>query len=186
MWETILIFLMCSFAIQAIRAKRLLASALWLAGVSALLSILFYLLGAYQIAVIELSIGAGLVTVLFVFAISIAGEDAIGARPLIPLPLALGLVLLSILLLAWFVLPAPLEEHVADEASLSTALWEARSLDVLLQITLIFAGVLGLLGLMAEAKAPLEYPAADETSAQRDRELEALQRQSLGIEKEST
>jgi len=53
----------------------LIASALWLAGVSALVSIMCYLLGAYAVAVIELSVGAGLVTVLFVFAISIAGEE---------------------------------------------------------------------------------------------------------------
>jgi hypothetical protein len=30
--------------------------------------------------------------------------------------------------------------------------WEARSLDVLLQIVMIFSGVLGLLGLLAESK----------------------------------
>jgi len=60
------------FAFLAIRAKRLIASALWLAVVSALLAVIFYSMGAQLVAVIELSIGAGLVTVLFVFAISIA------------------------------------------------------------------------------------------------------------------
>ena len=71
-------------AIQAIRARRLIVSALWLAGTSAILSLIFYLVGAYLVAVIELSVGAGLVTVLFVFAISIAGEEAVELRSLVP------------------------------------------------------------------------------------------------------
>ena len=74
MSQLILIILSVIFAVQAIRAYRLLNSALWLAGVSALVSLIFYLMSATQVAVIELSVGAGLVTILFVFAISIAGS----------------------------------------------------------------------------------------------------------------
>ncbi len=77
MYYVLLILAMIVFATQAIRAERLLHSAIWLAGVSALLAIVFYQLGAYQVAVIELSVGAGLVTVLFVFAIGMAGEGRI-------------------------------------------------------------------------------------------------------------
>lgn len=62
-------------AILAIRSKRLLISAIWLAVTSALVALMFYMLGAVQVAVIELSVGAGLVTVLFVFAINISGEE---------------------------------------------------------------------------------------------------------------
>ena len=65
------------FAILSIRSKRLITSALWLAGVSALLSVVFYLFGAHLVAVVELSVGAGLVTVLFAFAISVAGDEPI-------------------------------------------------------------------------------------------------------------
>jgi uncharacterized MnhB-related membrane protein len=67
-------------AVQAIRVKRLISSALWLAGTSALLSISFYLLGAPTVAAIELSVGAGLVTVLFVFAINIAEPAFVAAQ----------------------------------------------------------------------------------------------------------
>ena len=95
------------FGVAAFRARRLLASALWLAGVSALLSILFYRLGAPQVAVIELSVGAGLVTVLFVFAISVAGDEGLGAQPLVGGPVALVLALVAVVLLASLVLPAP-------------------------------------------------------------------------------
>ena len=67
-------------ALQAIRAPRLLVSALWLAGCSALLALSIALLGAPEVGVVELSVGAGLVTVIFVFAISVAGEETVGHR----------------------------------------------------------------------------------------------------------
>ena len=67
----LLLFVILLLALQAIRAVHLLHSAVWLAATSAMLSILFYLLGAPYVAVIELSVGAGLVTVLFIFAIGI-------------------------------------------------------------------------------------------------------------------
>ena len=57
----LLVLLASAFSVGAIRARRLLTSAIWLAGVSALISIVFYLFGARQIVVIELSVGAGLV-----------------------------------------------------------------------------------------------------------------------------
>ena len=59
-----------------------------------------------------------------------------------------------------------------------------RKRDVLVQLVLIFAGVLGMLGLLAEEKAPLEQSVADQVKAQRDRELLALQRQALKQEKD--
>lgn len=139
-------------AIQAVRAARLLAATLWLAGVSVFIAIAFYAMGAREVAVIELSVGAGLVTVLMVFAITISGEDAMKARALVPRPLALGLVALSILLLGWLTLPALDVHPPSAEASFAIVLWQHRGLDALLQIGLIFAGVLGVLGLLSEAK----------------------------------
>ena len=167
------------FAIQAIRARRLIVSALWLAGTSAILSVIFYLLGAYLVAVIELSVGAGLVTVLFVFAISIAGEDVIELRSLVPNVLGGGLALLAAVLLAWLSVPAVISQPPTVEASVSEMIWQTRGLDVLVQVVLIFSGVLGLLGLLAEEKAPLEYPLAEKFAAQREHELKELQEQTL-------
>jgi NADH:ubiquinone oxidoreductase subunit 6 (subunit J) len=139
-------------AIQAIRATRLLVSALWLAGVSALVAIALYRLGAQQVAVVELSVGAGLVTVLFVFAISIAGDDAMEARPLIPIPLALGMVVFFAALLGWMVLPITEVSATAVELPFASVVWGDRALDVLLQVVMIFTGVLCLLGLLSEGK----------------------------------
>jgi NADH:ubiquinone oxidoreductase subunit 6 (subunit J) len=170
------------FAVQSIRAKRLIVSALWLAGVSALLSLLLYMYGAQQVAVMELSVGAGLVTVVFVFAISIAGEEAVGTRSVIPWPLAIGFALLIVFMLAWFVLPqSPAPLVVAGmEASLSSTLWQERGLDVLVQMVIIFAGVLGLLGLLGEDDSPLAGKMAREVSAQREKDLLGLEKQATG------
>jgi uncharacterized MnhB-related membrane protein len=138
-------------AIQAVRVWRLLYSALWLAATSALVALEMYLLGAPEVAVIELSVGAGLVTVLFVFAINIAGEETLPFQPIVPKPLAWTLVLASVLLLAWMDrdilgMSIPFFEPLYFK----TVLWENRLLDVLLQMALIFAGVLGVLGLLAD------------------------------------
>ncbi len=152
-------------AAQAVRAKRLFLSALWLAGVSALVATLLYTHGAHEVAVIELSVGAGLVTVLFVFAISIAGEEAIGARAVIPTPLAWALVIVSLVLLAWMVVPSISVGSPISEPSFTSVLWQDRSLDVLVQIVLIFSGVLGVLGLLAEARSRVEKRVVEQPPA---------------------
>jgi uncharacterized MnhB-related membrane protein len=139
-------------AVMAVRATRLLLAALWLAVVSALVAITLYTLGAPQVAVVELSVGAGLVTVLFVFAISVAGDAAMEPRTLIPRPLAWGLVILTVVLLGWLLYNGA-NRTAAPIAELPFAnmFWEQRQLDVLAQIVLIFAGVLGVLGLLTDA-----------------------------------
>lgn len=146
---------LCAF--QALRTKQLLSAALWLACTSAIVACLLYALGAYEVAVIELSVGAGLVTVLFVFGISIAGEDAMGNPSLVPWSVAGGVALIAMGLVAWFALATAEPVAPVAEPSFSIMLWEQRGLDVLVQIGLIFAGVLGILGILAE-KEPAPRP----------------------------
>lgn len=146
-------------AIQAIRAKRLLAAALWLAGVSALVAITLYELGARQVAVVELSVGAGLVTVLFVFAISIAGDDAMDERELLPKPLALGLLAVFLVILGAMILPVDELKVTNPDLEFATVLWNDRTLDVLVQIVMVFTGVLCVLGLLTDVKSSIHQKA---------------------------
>lgn len=140
-------------AIQAIRVHRLLISALWLAGCSALVALLMYLVGAPEIAVVELSVGAGLVTVLFVFAINIAGEEVLAVRSLIPRLLGWGLVAACVGLLAFLTFPILGNQPITlAQPGFAEVLWGDRWMDLLLQIMLIFAGVLGVIGLLSEGK----------------------------------
>jgi uncharacterized MnhB-related membrane protein len=141
-------------AILAVTANRLLSSAIWLAGVSALSAILFYTIGAREVAVIELSIGVGLVTVLLVFAISIAGDEAMSAKPLVPRLLGSVLVLGIVLLLGWMIVPGFLTAPPVQEPSSTDILWQVRGLDLIVQVALIFAGVVSVLGLLSEKILP--------------------------------
>lgn len=153
-------------AVQAVRSKRLLLSALWLAGTSALVALEMFLLGAPEVAVIELSVGAGLVTVLFVFAINIAGEEDLSALPVVPLPLARIFVLVSVVLLTWMNLDVlGLQINVLEPLYFKTVLWQNRLLDVFLQMVLIFTGVLGVLGLMADIQSTASKASGHEQSA---------------------
>jgi uncharacterized MnhB-related membrane protein len=151
MVEVIVVVGLLICAVQAIRTSRLLHAALWLAGASGLTATLMYMLGAPEVAVIELSVGAGLVTVLFVFAINITGEENLPLQSIIPRPVALVLILVAFVILGW------LNRDVLNSVTTGTlsqgfanAVWNDRQLDVYLQIALIFSGVLGVLGLLDE------------------------------------
>jgi len=143
-------------AFLAIRESRLLVTALWLALTSALVSWLMFRMGAAEVAVVELSVGAGVVTVIFVFAINIAGDEVLGSQPLLPRPLAWLAVVLAAVLLAWLILPAMqapefvsgLEQTTSLHGYFKQVLWHDRSVDVILQAVLMFAGVLTVLGLL--------------------------------------
>ena len=178
-----LVIVTVAFAAQALRARRLLYSALWLAGSSAVLATALYQLGAPMVAVIELSVGAGLVTVLFVFAINVAGEEGTIGPPVVPVWAGGTAVLVA-------AGPdrgtGPADARCRGEPAWRRApspkrLWQARGLDVLVQIVLIFAGVLGLLGLLAETGAPLDQPVARAVAAERQRELQALERTAADV-----
>ena len=157
-----LMALLCGW--QAIRAKALLTAALWLAGVSTFVALAMYGIRATDTAVIELSVGAGLVTILFVFAITIAGDEAMSAPSVIPKLLRWLLLVGIIAALGWFIWPVETRATAVDEAPFTAVLWQERGLDVLVQIGLIFAGVMGILGLLSEEQAP--QPASTPTESQ--------------------
>jgi uncharacterized MnhB-related membrane protein len=152
-WQIVILVGMLLCAVMAIRTQKLLISALWLAGASALVSLWMFLLGAPEIAVIELSVGAGLVTVLFVFAINIIGDGVSPAKAILPLPVSWILVILAVGLLGWFSLSGISPATAALDGNLfKVDFWQTRAADVMLQIVIIFAGALGILGLLAEGK----------------------------------
>lgn len=140
------------FAFQAIRATRMMIAVVWLACTSALVAVLLYAVGGREIAIIELSVGAGLVTVLFAFALSLVGENLKETISLIPRPLVWALLIHIMVLLAWLIFPLAAKPAAAAGSSFSDILWQDRSLDVVAQIALIFVGVLGVLGLLVDSR----------------------------------
>ena len=165
-----LVALALVFAVQAIRARQLISSALWLAGVSAICATLLFLYGAQLVAIVELSVGAGLVTVLFVFAINIAGDESRHQKAVLPWPVTTGFTILFVFLLGWFLWSMTPHSSAPSlvEPLLQNELWLSRGLDLIVQVVLIFSGVLGLLGLLAEVDAPLDGSMAAEVLAGRE------------------
>ena len=149
-WDAVCLLgaVICGY--RAIAAKRILSATIYLACISALTSVVLYRLGAVQVAVMELSVGAGLVTVLLVYALSVVGDDAMDPSSVIPKPLAFVLVGLTTLLLGWMVFPAVPVYFERGSMTLAVSLWQTRVLDVWIQIALIFSGVMGVLGLLSE------------------------------------
>jgi uncharacterized MnhB-related membrane protein len=137
-------------AYRAMISKHLLPSTLYLACVSALATVTLYLLGAYEVAVIELSVGAGLVTVLLVYVLSVVGEDVFDPTSIIPKPLAFLLVACIGGLVVWMTYPVVAQPNVNGAVLLADVLWKQRALDVWVQVALIFSGVMGVLGLLSE------------------------------------
>lgn len=142
----LVLILICGLG--AMRAPRLLNAALWLAAVSGLMAVLFYTVDAWMLAVIELSVGTGLVTVFMVFAITMIGDEHESSH-IKPLPLTL--IFLTLLLLIFATVPflPDVKQRIAQ--TFSIILWENRGLDVLLQVALIFAGIIGILGVLRSA-----------------------------------
>jgi uncharacterized MnhB-related membrane protein len=137
-------------AYRAMVSKRILSATIYLACTSALVSAVLYLLGTTQVAVMELSVGAGLVTVLLVYALSVVGDDALDPPSVIPKPLAFVLVGLVAVLIAMMAYPAIPSYFERGTMNLAISLWQSRVLDVWIQIALIFSGVMGVLGLLSE------------------------------------
>jgi NADH:ubiquinone oxidoreductase subunit 6 (subunit J) len=166
---------MVACAAAAIRAPRLLGAALWLAASSALLAVALYALGAPYAGVIELSVGAGLVAVLFVFAIAVAGEEGMRARPHVPRWLARGLVLAPTALL-WLLLwqgSAP-AAPAAPAATFGQVFWGDRALDALVQLVLLFTTVLGVLNLVGPVGGDRTTSGIEEPTPERVPEREEV------------
>lgn len=152
-------------AYRAMISKHLLPSALYLACVSALVTVTLYLLGAHEVAVIELSVGAGLVTVLLVYALSVIGEDTLDPASIIPKPFAFLLVAGIAVLVGWMSYPVVTQPIANGDGLLADVLWKQRALDVWVQVALIFSGVMGVLGLLSEKVQKQEPQAIHENQA---------------------
>jgi NADH-quinone oxidoreductase subunit J len=149
----VLLLMMTGFAVMAVFFKDLLKAALSLAFMSALLAVLLYRLNSPFAAVFELSVVAGLITVLFVSVIALTKEEerAKEARwPVYVFPLALaafGLINLRVMQSLFAAVP---QGYGNPASSFGATLWGGRSADILGQIAVIFGGVFGVLALLRE------------------------------------
>ena len=155
----ILLSLMVGFSIWAVITRTLMRSALGLAVVSVLLTLVMFRFNSPLAAVFELSVCAGLITVVFISAISltkplthqellVATKERIRRYwylPLIVIVAGLGLFFSQADL--GIRIPPPVVEPGVQEV-----LWNGRPTDVLGQIIIILVGVFGVVVLFKERR----------------------------------
>ena len=156
----VVLALMLIAALWTVMTRGLVRAALGLAATSIILTILMFMLGASLAAVFELSVCAGLITVIFVSTIAMTQPSSRSELmekmrhrmrrywylPVIIVVVGAGLAWLSIG--AAVSLPAP-PTAVED---VKKVLWDSRQTDLIGQIIVIFTGVFGVIVLFKERK----------------------------------
>ena len=140
--------------------KNLVKSAISLSVLSAILSIIMFLMKLPLAAVFELSVCAGLVTVLFISTISITRQK--DSEEISQLKkkrkkrfLALPFILVAITIILFFAWPSISKNLILSNvphinSTVQDVLWYGRQVDILGQIIIILAGVFGIVLLFKE------------------------------------
>jgi len=149
----IIVLFLCTLiaALLAVFAVRLMMAAVCLLMASLLIALLMFRFSSPLAAVFELSICAGLITVIFISTISfvrpLTNEELTARRKerikkYLPLPPILAVVGA----LSYFLInPANLPVHAAAvPADVRKLLWESRQADLLGQILILLMGVFGI------------------------------------------
>jgi len=149
---TILLILLVLASLWTATTFLLLRAAIGLALTSVMLAIIMYDLGAGLAAVIELSVCAGLISVVFVSVISLTQRKpfsdyferrASRLRRFWPLPVILFVVGIGLSLVSAPVTPAA--APATPQPDVRTFLWSTRQLDLFGQILILLSGVFGVL-----------------------------------------
>jgi len=148
------ILLLCGLvlaSILAILAKDLIKSAIGLAFASLFLGIIFFRLGAPYAGVFEISVVAGLITVLFMLTIALTkgGSDVREAKAAtLVFPVFFILVaLIDIFVMKGLLPKLQLLQTGAESGSFGDVLWKQRTFDLVGQLAVILAGVFAVLAL---------------------------------------
>ncbi len=156
---TLLLILLLVTGFYSIISRSLLKAAIGLAAVSAILTLLMFSLASPLAAVFELSVCAGLITVVFVSVISMTKPAAPGDhvnmepnhyRKYIPM-FILGLLVWWAMRTFLGAIPVAVTP-AAMRPDAGHALWELRRTDVFAQLALLFVGVYGVIVFFKELK----------------------------------
>jgi NADH-quinone oxidoreductase subunit J len=149
--QTALLIGLVIFSVLAILLKDLLRSAISLALASLVLGIIFFRMGAPYAGVFEISVVAGLVTVLFILAIALtkSGEEVRESRLVnVVFPLVfVAFLAIDALVMKGLIGKVPALASGAEAGTFGEVLWKGRTLDLVGQIAVILAGVFAVLAL---------------------------------------
>jgi NADH-quinone oxidoreductase subunit J len=139
------------FSILAILAKDLIRSAVSLAVASLFLGIIFFRMSAPYAGVFEISVVAGLITVLFILTIALtkAGGDVRESKlATLIFPLVfIVFVVIDVLVMKSLLHKIPALPDTAESGSFGDVLWKQRTSDLVGQLAVILAGVFSVLAL---------------------------------------
>jgi NADH:ubiquinone oxidoreductase subunit 6 (subunit J) len=149
--QTALLIGLVIFSVLAILLKDLLKSAISLAVASLLLGIIFFRMNAPYAGVFEISVVAGLITVLFILTIALtgAGHDVRESKlvnwvfPLV----FVAFIVIDALVMKSLLGKVPALPSGAEAGAFGDVLWKGRTLDLVGQIAVILAGVFAVLAL---------------------------------------
>ena len=149
--QTALLVGLVLFSALAILLKDLLKSAISLAAASLLLGIVFFRMGAPYAGVFEISVVAGLLTVLFILTIALTntGEEVRESRLVnIVFPLFFVVfIIIDALVMKGLLQKIPALPSAPETGTFGDILWKGRTLDLVGQIAVILAGVFSVLAL---------------------------------------
>lgn len=133
---------MLGASIIAIMSQHLIRSAIYLAIASASVGIFMYLTGAVWAAVFEISVCSGLITVVFICAISLAKhmpKKAQDNKRMAFLPLILIIIGIVFIVLAMS-LPSDFSYPAIQEDTVKDVLWNTRQSDIWGQMIVLLTG----------------------------------------------
>jgi NADH-ubiquinone/plastoquinone oxidoreductase chain 6. len=148
-------------SVLAVMIRNLVKAAIALAATSVVLTIIMFVLKSPLAAVFELSVCAGLITAVFISAITmmeVSSEKELEtkrrerARRFIYLPIILVLLAAG-LILAWPSLRLNIASITSGNPDVGYEVWNIRQLDMIGQIIIIIAGVFGVVVLFKERRA---------------------------------
>ncbi len=155
----VLLILLILLTLMAVVSSKLLFAAISLAATSILVSILMFMLDSPLAAVFELSICAGLITVIIMTTINfvkpLTHKDLLKTRKrrfkkYVGLPIILAIIgLLASITIKPIALKLP---KIIQETNVLNVLWDFRQTDLLGQSILFLIGVFGILVLFREGQ----------------------------------
>jgi NADH-quinone oxidoreductase subunit J len=147
----VLLGLMVLLSIGCCIFKDLLYVAISLATISGVLALVLFLFGANIAGVFELSVCAGLITVLFIATVSLTKDSDQKVETRLPVYFVPLIILIFIgidyFVIQWVAHSMPASVVPQPSGTFQRVFWELRSADMLGQIGLIGAGVFGILAL---------------------------------------
>jgi NADH-quinone oxidoreductase subunit J len=149
--QTALLIGLVLFSVLAVLLRDLLRAAISLAIASLLLGIIFFRMGAPYAGVFEISVVAGLITVLFILTIALtkAGQEVPESKTVNIVFLLFFVVFAAIdaLVMKGLLQKIPALPGAAESGSFGEVLWRGRTFDLVGQIAVILAGVFSVLAL---------------------------------------